>query len=289
MILGAAVAWSTAGLGQHALDATPATQVVGRALFAFFTLLVIVALTEPSGVIASLRLLGRDGVVATVFLAISSGTFLLALNYTTVANVLFFQAAAPMLAALLGWIVLSERIGRRTWTGMAVAGIGVTVMVIGSLEAGALAVVLPFVMSASFAGVIVIARHRREVSMLPATCASQALIVLVVAPFASFGSATASDWRIFVALGVFQMGLGLALLTIGARLLPPAEVALLALLEVVLGPLWVWLAYAEKPRATTLVGGVIIMAAVVIQATAHEGGDSGDAATAIGVPAVHSG
>ncbi len=289
MILGAAVAWSTAGLGQHALDATPATQVVGRALFAFFTLLVVVALTEPSGVLASLRSLGRDGIAVTLFLAISSGTFLLALNYTTVANVLFFQAAAPMLAALLGWIVLSERIGRRTWVGMGVAGVGVTVMVIGSLQAGALAVALPFVMTASFAVVIVIARHRREVSMLPATCASQALIVVVVAPFASFGSATASDWRIFAALGVFQMGLGLALLTIGARLLPPAEVALLALLEVVLGPLWVWLAYSETPRATTLVGGAIIMAAVVIQASAREGTDTDETAVPIGAPAVHSG
>ncbi len=289
VILGAALAWSTAGLGQHALDATPATQVLGRALFAFFTLLVVVALTERSGAIASLRSLGRDGVVVTVFLAVSSGTFLLALNYTTVANVLFFQAAAPMLAAFLGWIVLSERVGRRTWIGMAVAAIGVSVMVIGSLEAGALAVVLPFVMSASFAVVIVIARRRREVSMLPATCASQALIVLVVAPFASFGSATASDWRIFVALGVFQMGVGLALLMIGARLLPPAEVALLSLLEVVLGPLWVWLAYSETPRATTLVGGAIIVAAVVIQATARESEEAHDEAPLIGAPAVHSG
>ncbi len=289
VILMAALAWSTAGLGQHALDATPATQVVGRALFAFFTLLVVVALTERSGAIGSLRSLGRDGIVVTVFLAISSGTFLLALNYTTVANVLFFQAVAPMLAALLGWIVLSERIGRRTWIGMAVAGIGVTVMVIGSLQRGALAVVLPFVMSASFAVAIVIARRRRDVSMLPATCASQALIIVVVAPFASFGSATASDWRIFVALGVFQMGLGLALLTVGARLLPPAEVALLALLEVVLGPLWVWLAYSETPRATTLVGGAIIMAAVVIQATAREGEGPDDATTLVGAPAIHSG
>ena len=74
---------------------------------------------------------------------------------------------------------------------------------------------------------------------------------MVVAPFASLGSVTASDWKIFFALGVFQMGLGLALLTVGARLLPPAEVALLSLLEVVLGPLWVWLAYAERPGTAT--------------------------------------
>ena len=269
-MLGAAVAWSTAGLGQHALDATPATQVVGRALFAFVTLLVIVALTERSGIIASLRSLGRDGAVLAFFLAISSGTFLFALNYTSVANVLFLQAASPMLAALLGWVVLSERISRRTWLAMGVAAVGVTVMVAGEVNAGTMAVVLPIVMTASFAIVIVIARYRRDVSMLPATCASQALIIIVFAPFVSFGSATASDWRIFAALGVFQMGLGLTLLTVAARLLPPAEVALLSLLEVVLGPLWVWLAYSEQPSTATLVGGVVVTAAVAVQATASE-------------------
>ena len=143
-------------------------------------------------------------------------------------------------------------------------------MVIGSFHAGALAVALPIVMTFSFAIVIVITRYRRDVSMMPATCASQALVVVVVAPFASFGSASSSDWGIFFALGVFQMGLGLALLTVGARLLPPAEVALLSLLEVVLGPLWVWLAYSERPTTATLVGGAVITAAIVVQATASD-------------------
>lgn len=269
-MLVAAVAWSTAGLGQRGLDATPATQVAGRALFAFLALLVVVALTERSGILRSLRSLGRDGVAVAVVLAISSGTFLLALNYTSVANVLFLQAASPMVAALLGWIVLSERISRRTWLAIGVAAVGMTVMVAGSLEAGAMAVVLPIVMTASFAVVIVITRYRRDVSMMPATCASQALVVVVVAPFASLGSATTADWKIFFALGTFQMGIGLTFLMFGARLLPPAEVALLSLLELVLGPLWVWLAYSEQPSTATLMGGAIVTAAVVVQATASE-------------------
>ena len=126
-----------------------------------------------------------------------------------------------MMAALLGWAILSERISRRTWIAMVMAAVGVGAMVIGSFHAGALAVALPIVMTFSFAIVIVLTRYRRDVSMMPATCASQALVVVVVAPFASFGSATTSDWGIFFALGVFQMGLGLALLTVGARLLPP--------------------------------------------------------------------
>lgn len=270
-MLVAAVAWSTAGLAQRELDATPATQVAGRALFAFLALLVVVAFTERSGTFASLRSLGRDGVALAVFLAISSGTFLLALNYTSVANVLFLQAASPMMAALLGWAFLSERISRRTWAAMSMAAVGVAAMVAGSFDAGSLAVALPIVMTASFAIVIVIARHRRDVSMMPATCASQALVLVVVAPLASFGAVTRSDWEIFFALGVFQMGLGLALLTVAARLLPPAEVALLSLLEVVLGPLWVWLAYSETPSTVTLVGGAVVTAAVVVQATGSDG------------------
>jgi drug/metabolite transporter (DMT)-like permease len=269
-ILAAAVAWSTAGLGQHALDATAATQIAGRALFAFLFLLGVVIYTERGGAIGSLRSLGLSGVIVTVALAISSGTFLFALNYTSVANVLFFQAAAPMFAALLAWAIMRERIGPRTWLAIAVAAVGMSVMVAGSLDAGALAVLLPFVMTASFAVVIVVTRHRQEVSMLPATCASQVLVIVVLAPFVSIGSATGSDWVIFLLLGFFQMGLGLTLLTIGARMLPSAEVALLTLLEVVLGPLWVWLAYSERPSATTLLGGAIITAAVIVQTTASE-------------------
>ncbi|HEU0335485.1 MAG TPA: DMT family transporter [Gaiellaceae bacterium] len=267
-ILVAAVAWSTAGLGQRELEVSPATQVAGRALFAAAALLVVVWVTERGNVWGSFRAIGRWGVAATLFLAVSSGTFMLALNHTTVANVLFMQAAAPMMAALLGWWLLSEPVSSRTWAGMALAAVGVSLMVVGSVSGGLLAFVLPFVMTASFAAVIVIARHRREVSLMPATCASQVLLVVLVAPFASFASATRADWTILAALGICQIGLGLALLTVAARLIPPAEVALISLLEIVLGPLWVWLAYDEVPAATTLAGGAIVAVAVVLQATA---------------------
>jgi drug/metabolite transporter (DMT)-like permease len=266
-ILVAAVAWSTAGLAQRELDADPATQVAGRAVFAGIALFGLVLATERRGTLDAFRSMGRSGLALAVFLAISSGSFLLALNYTTVANVLFMQAAAPMMAALLGWVLLSERVDARTWVALALAGAGVVLMAAGSFEAGAAAVVLPFVMTASFAMVIVIARHRREVSMMPATCASQVLVVLACAPFVTLASVSRSDWAILAALGVGQMGLGLAFLTIGARLIPPAQVAVISLLEVVLGPLWVWLAYGERPGAATVVGGLVVVAAVVVQAS----------------------
>jgi drug/metabolite transporter (DMT)-like permease len=266
-ILVAAVAWSTAGLAQRELDASPATQVAGRAVFVAIALFVLVVVMERRGTVAAFRSMGRSGVAMAVFLAISSGTFLLALNHTTVANVLFMQAAAPMMAALLGWALLSERIDGRTWVALALAGAGVVLMAAGSFDAGAAAVGLPFVMTASFAAVIVIARHRRDVSMMPATCASQVLVVVACLPFVAPASASDSDWAILAALGVGQMGLGLALLTIGARLIPPAQVAVISLLEVVLGPLWVWLAYEERPSLATFLGGLVVVSAVVVQAT----------------------
>jgi drug/metabolite transporter (DMT)-like permease len=267
-ILLAAVAWSTAGLGQRGLDASAVTQVAGRAFFAALALFALVLAMERRGTMRAFLGMGRSGLAMTVFLAISSGAFLLALNHTSVANVLFMQAAAPMMAALLGWVLISEPVDARTWAALLLAGAGVAVMAAGSLDAGIAAVGLPLLMTASFAVVIVIARHRRDVSMMPATCASQVLVVVVCAPFVTLGSVSGSDWAILAALGVGQMGLGLAFLTIGARLIPPAQVALISLLEVVLGPLWVWLAYGERPSSATLVGGAIVVAAVVVQAVA---------------------
>src|SRR5262245_38166727 len=114
-IVGAALAWSTAGLGQRELDLSPITQVVGRALFASIALGALVLFIERRNTLRAFRSIGWAGVLSAVLLAVSSGLFFLALNYTTVANVLFTQAASPFFAALLGWWLLGERIDRRTW------------------------------------------------------------------------------------------------------------------------------------------------------------------------------
>jgi drug/metabolite transporter (DMT)-like permease len=271
-IAAAAIAWSTAGIGQRSLDVDAATQVAGRALFAFGTLLFLVWVFQRGRTVSAFRALDRWDLLFAALMAIASGTFIFALNYTTVANVVFLQAASPMLAALLGWVLLRDAVSRRTWGAIAVAAVGVGVMAGDSLGQGLWATLLPVVMSAAFAGNVVIARYRRHVSMLPATCLSQALVVVTVAPFADAGEATAADWGILAALGVGQMGLSLALFTAAARLIPPAEVALIALIEVVLSPLWVWLAYSERPAPATLVGGSIVLVAVVIQVTAPAAG-----------------
>jgi drug/metabolite transporter (DMT)-like permease len=86
------------------------------------------------------------------------------------------------------------------------------------------------------------------------------------APFARPGEVGAHDLGLLAALGIGQIGLGLVFLTIGGRLIPAAEVALITLLEVVLGPLWVWIFLSEQPSTATLAGGTIVLAAVAIQA-----------------------
>jgi drug/metabolite transporter (DMT)-like permease len=261
----AAVAWSTAGLLQRKLTVDVGTQLAGRALFAVLGLLVFVAVAERGRVLRAFRAIGRGGIAVTVLMAVSSGAFIAALNYTSVANVLFMQALAPVLAAVLGTFV-GEPVARRTWIAMAVAIAGVGLMVGGPSHPSATGLSLSLLMSISFAGTIVVTRHQREVSMAPATCLSQALVFVFAAPFASTGSVGGRDLVLLAGLGIGQIGLGLIFLTIGARLIPAAEVALITLLEIVLGPLWVWIALSEQPSATTLAGGAIVLAAVVIQA-----------------------
>jgi drug/metabolite transporter (DMT)-like permease len=101
--------------------------------------------------------------------------------------------------------------------------------------------------------------------MAPATCLSQVLVLLVALPFMHPGSAGGRDVALLALLGAGQIGLGLALMTVGARLIPVAQTALIGLLEVVLGPLWVWLAYTEQPSAATLLGGAIVVAGIIVQ------------------------
>ena len=101
--------------------------------------------------------------------------------------------------------------------------------------------------------------------MAPAACLSQAILVAAFLPFATPGEISSDGLAWLAALGIGQIGLGFALLTVGARLIPAAQVGLITLLEVVLGPVWVWLALDERPGTLTLVGGTIVIAAIVLQ------------------------
>jgi drug/metabolite transporter (DMT)-like permease len=261
----AALAWSTAGLLQRGLSIDTTTQLAGRALFALLALLGFVVLLERGRTVEVFRTMGRAGLAVAGCTAVASGSFIVALNHANVANVLFMQAVAPVLAALLAWVALRESVTGRTALSMGVALLGVGLMVGGAGSGGAVGVGVSFVMTLAFAAAIVITRHKREISMAPAICLSQLLVFGAFAPLADAASVTRGDLGLLVLLGVAQMGIGLAFFTVGARLVPAAEAALITLLEVVLGPLWVWLAYNVGPGAATLVGGAVVVAAVILQ------------------------
>lgn len=264
----AAIVWSTAGVLQRQLSVGVATQVAGRALFAAVTVAAYVAVVERGRVRHACRSLGYAGLGFAVSLAVASGAFIVALNHASVAQVLFIQSIAPVLAALLGRALLGEPVSRRTSVAMIVALLGVGVMVGSPGGGSALGSGLAVVMALGFAVGIVIARHRRDVSMAPATVLAQLMLLVVAAPFALAENPHVSgpDVLWLVLLGAGQIGLGLILFTIGARLIPAAQVALISLLEVVLGPMWVWLAMGERPGAATFIGGAIVVAAVILQA-----------------------
>jgi drug/metabolite transporter (DMT)-like permease len=265
----AAVVWSTAGVLQRQLVSVPvATQVGGRAVFAALAVGTYVVVAERGRVVEACRSVGGSGVAFAACLALASGAFLVALNHASVAQVLFIQAIAPVLAALLAWVVLGERLSVRTAVAMAVALLGVGVMVGSPAGGSALGDGLSLLMAFGFAAAIVIARHRRDVSMAPATGLAQLMLLVCAAPFALAGGVglDVPDVLWLALFGAGQIGIGLILLTIGARLIPAAQVAVISLLEVVLGPLWVWLAVGEQPGAATLIGGAIVVAAVIVQA-----------------------
>jgi drug/metabolite transporter (DMT)-like permease len=263
----AAVAWSTAGILQRELSVDVPTQLAGRAFFAVIGLVAYIAVAERGALVRAFRAVGRAGLAIAALMAVASASFIIALNHSSVANILFMQALAPVLAAVLGMTV-GETVVRRTWIAMAVALAGVGVMVGGPSRPNALGLGLSLLMTTSFAATLVITRHKRDVSMAPATCLSQVIVLLVAAPLSSPGSASGRDVALMVALGIGQIGLGLVFLTIGGRLIPAAEVALITLLEVVLGPLWVWIFLSEQPGVATLIGGAIVLGAVAIQAGA---------------------
>jgi drug/metabolite transporter (DMT)-like permease len=197
--------------------------------------------------------------------AVASGSFISALNHTSVARVLFILALAPVIAALIARVALGEPLTRRTAVAMGMALAGVALMLgdpgEGSLAGDGLALLA----ATGFALMIVLTRWRRDVSMAPATCLAQVILIVAFLPLASPGAIGGGDVFWLAALGIGQIGLGFMLLTVGARLIPAAQVGLITLLEVVLGPLWAWLFVGERPGAITLAGGAVVIVAIVVQ------------------------
>ena len=267
LVAAAAVCWSTGGLIARLVDTDPWTTVFWRGLFCAAFLVAVTALREGRRTPDVVLGMGAAGLAMAVCFATASTCFIMALHRTSVANVLIIQSLSPFMAGLLGWAWMGERVAGRTWAAMGVALLGSAIMVsryfYTAAAAGALGGdLLAFTVALSFAAATVLLRRNRRLPMLPAAALAAALASLVASFAARPGSADAGDLLLLALFGSGQLGLGMILFTAGARRIPVAEAALIAVLESVLGPAWVWLAIGENPGLPSLLGGAIVLAAL---------------------------
>ena len=215
-------------------------------------------------VLDEFRGLGWNDVVMIIFFGTGMVAYVFALLYITVANALFILSSTPFIAGILGWIVLRERVAARTWFAIAVSMIGLVIMVGSGMASGhILGNLIAMYIPIAYAAMIVAVRRSKRESMLSAVCLGGIVAASLSALFVADYALTPRDLWISVYLGVFQVGVGFTLMVLGTRFVPAAQVGLLALVEPVLAPLWVWLGFGETPTAATLLGGAIIFSAIV--------------------------
>lgn len=260
----AAVIWSTGGLIVRSLDTDEAwTTIFYRSLFASVFLVAFVVLRDRRHALRSFTSMGAAGLLVGGCFAMSSIALVVALGLTSVANTLVVVSTAPLLAAVLGRVVLGDPVNRRTWVTAGVTVVGVVIMVAGSSSEGSLAGdAVALLIPVGLATATVTIRRHQEVLMVPAMAVGTIMATLVAIPFVSVWAVTGHDLGLLAVFGSVQLGLGLALYAVGARMAPPADVALVSLLEPVLGPVWVWAVLGENPGLAALVGGALVIAAV---------------------------
>jgi drug/metabolite transporter (DMT)-like permease len=263
----AAVCWSSGGILVRQLSITSAWEIVFwrslfMALFVAGTLLVMYRGRMPRKVAA----VGLPGLLSGLFLAGTFFFFIGSLTRTTVANTFVLMSVSPFLAAIAGRLVLGERVPTRTWLAMSVAFAGIVVMFADSVDIGRLeGNLLALGVSCCFAlNLVMLRKFRASADMLP-TVMLAGIWSLVPAFFlAGPFSATHRDLAILLLMGCVQLGTGCLLMTAAARDLSATELGLLALLEPILGPIWVWVLMGEQPSPLTLLGAGVVLSAVIV-------------------------
>jgi len=264
LMVGAPALWSSAGVvTRHIQRATAFEMVFWRSLFAF-ALVSVVLLAQHYPV-----KLGRALLLSGAMWAVMFTAFMLALMLTSTANTLVVMSIAPLMTALLARAFLDDPIVLRTWIAVAAAAIGIAWMFVADLGVHssrdylgmAIASAVPL---ASAINVITLRAAAATVDLRPAVMLGGAISCLVALPLALPWQATPQDIALLGFLGVFQLGIPCLMLVVASRVLAAPEIALLALLEVVLGPIWAWLGVGERPTAGTLFGGAIVLGALAL-------------------------
>ena len=267
LIACSALVWSFGGMIDRFIDTPdPWTVVFWRSLWAAMFLSGFLVLRDGQKATQAFRAMGWPGVVVALCFMTASISFIQAIALTTVANVILINATVPLAAALISWIFLGERITGLTWAAIAAVIGGVGLMVSdgssgsGSMIGNLLALLITFV----FALATVITRRHSGVRMTPAVILATSLAAALAATQASRFAVSDRDMALLFAFGALNLGLGMALFVTGARLVPAALAALLGTMETVLSPVWVWLAHGERVSLATIVGGSIVLVALIL-------------------------
>jgi DME family drug/metabolite transporter len=267
-VFAAGVLWSTVGLGIRLIEDAVVWQILlYRSISLSLFLYLLIQVRSGESPFVQIRRIGSPAVIAGLSLVAAYSGGIYAIQNTSVANAMLLFATAPFMAAVLGWIVLREPVRAATWMAIAVAIGGIAIMVADKTGSVALKGSLAALGSAFGFAVFTVAlrwgrtgrdaacgfpfgpfRDRHYFGHMPGLGLS-----IVLSP---------SDGGIAMGMGVFQVGAGLILYTLGSRSLPAAELALLSLAEVLLGPLWVWLFLGETATENTLIGGAVLLAAI---------------------------
>lgn len=264
----AGVLWSTVGLGIRLIEDAVVWQILlYRSVSLTLFLYLVLRLRTGESPFVLVRRSGLPAVIAGLSLVAAYSGGIYAIQVTSVASAMLLFATAPFMAAVLGWLVLREPVRSATWIAIAVALLGIGVMVIDQTGTVALWGSLAALGSAfGFAVFTVVLRWGKTGDMLPSVFLSGLFAIVItfgICQFLGLSLAlSAQDGGIAMGMGVFQVGAGLILYTLGSRSLPAAELALLSLAEVLLAPLWVWLLLGETVTMNTLIGGAILLAAI---------------------------
>jgi len=255
---------STAGIALRLVEQADGWQILFyRSLALSITILLILVFQKRSRFFDEFRGLGWNDCLLAVFLGTGFVAYVFALLYNTVANALFIFSCAPFVAGFLGWILLGERVATRTWFAIGVAMAGLAVMVGSELAVSHyLGTLLALWIPIAYAASIIAVRSSKRDNMLVALCLAGLVAGGLSAIFVTDYALTSRDLIISLYLGVFQVGVGFTLVVLGARYVPAAQVGLLALVEPVLAPIWVWMGVGEVPSLATIVGGTIIFLAI---------------------------
>jgi drug/metabolite transporter (DMT)-like permease len=267
LVLGSATAWSFGGTIARYLSVSESwTVVFWRAFFAsVFLLWFMLHRQGPRGTLHLFRAMGWAGVAVGACFALASTCFVVALSYTTVANILLIQAGVPLIAALMAFLLFGERVPLNTWVAIAAVITGVGIMVSESLG-GTVSPIgdgLAVLIALAFSAATVITRRHAEVQMMPAVCTGTLMATCVAAVMTPAFAVSPVDLGLLFMFGAFNLGLGMAFFVTGAPLLPSAIAALIGIAEPVLGPLWVWLIHNEIPSQRTLIGGAVVFFALL--------------------------